>query len=412
MIVEITPSLVAGTLTAPSSKSYAQRAVAVALLANGRSTLTNMGLCGDTSAALDVAQRLGAQISHRDTTYTIEGGFAPTQSTIDIGESGLATRLFTPIAALSDQAITVTGHGSILSRPIDMMRAPLEALGAKVHTNGFLPLTVQGALKGGEATVDGAVSSQFLTGLLIALPLAGGDTVLTVAELKSIPYINMTLDVMRAFGVDVVNEDYKRFIIQANRGYTATQYNIEGDWSGASCLLVAGATAGEITVENLNPCSLQADRAILDALRQAGAKIEIKDNDITVIKSELKAFDFDATDCPDLFPALVALAASCRGVSSIKGTTRLTHKESDRAKILALEFGKLGIAVDISTPDIMLVTGGTITGGKVDSHNDHRIAMATAVAAFSATDAVTIERAEAVAKSYPTFWKELATLTL
>lgn len=412
MIVEITPSPVLGTLTAPSSKSYAQRAVAVALLADGRSTLTNMGLCGDTSAALDVAQRLGAKISHRDNTYIIEGGFAPTKSTIDIGESGLATRLFTPIAALNDRPITVTGHGSILTRPVDMMRAPLEALGAKVQTDGFLPLTVQGVLSGGEATVDGAVSSQFLTGLLIALPLAGGDTVLTVSELKSRPYIDMTLDVMRAFGVNVVNEDYKRFIIQGSRNYSATQYNIEGDWSGASCLLVAGATAGEITVENLNPNSLQADRAILDALRQAGAKIEIEESNITVIKSELKAFDFDATDCPDLFPALVALAASCHGVSRIKGTTRLTHKESDRAKILASEFGKLGIGVDISTPDIMLVTGGTITGGKVDSHNDHRIAMATAVAAFSATDAVTIERAEAVAKSYPTFWRELATLTL
>lgn len=405
---------ICGTIAAPASKSYAQRAVAAALLATGRSQLTNMELCNDTRAALDVARKLGAVISNAGTTYTIDGGFAPTQRLLNIGESGLATRLFTPIAALAESEITITGEGSILTRPIEAMREPLEMLGVKVTTNdGLLPLTVKGRLKGGKVIADGSLSSQFITGLLTALPLAQNDTELHVANLQSIPYIDMTIEVLRHFGITIVHDDYKTFRIKANQSYTAANYNIEGDWSGASCMLVAGAIAGKITVTNLNPRSLQADCKIVEALLKAGAKVSMHQNSITVEQAVLRGFDFDATHCPDLFPALVALAMGCDGVTTILGTERLTHKESDRAATLASEFRKLGAQVDIATPNVMRIgrVAAPTVAVTVDSHNDHRIAMATAVAALTLPHPVTIERAEAVKKSYPDFWEQLIKIT-
>lgn len=411
---KIKGALVRGTIQAPSSKSYAQRAIAAALLAEGETVLENMELCSDTRAALLVSGALGATAQHRDaTTYVIKGGMRPAVSTIDIGESGLSTRMFTPIASLSQTPITITGHGSILKRPMEMMVEPLENLGVKVKAEKgtYLPITVQGPLKGGETHVDGRVSSQFLTGLLMALPLAQNDTTLHVGQLKSIPYIDMTIDVLHSFGIEVRhNEDYSEFFIEGGQSYTPRTYNIEGDWSGASCLLVAGAIAGEVMVTNLNPLSLQADVEIVSALSRAGAEIITEKDRITVRKQPLHSFEFDATHCPDLFPSLVALAANCEGISVLKGTERLTHKESDRAETLRIEFGKMGVLVDISQENIMKVRGGNIRAAIVDSHNDHRIAMATAVTALVAEGETTILDAGAVNKSYPGFWDDLASI--
>lgn len=408
----IRKSNIEGAITAPTSKSYAQRAVAAALLAHGTSILTNMDLCNDTRAALDVARRLGAKITHESSTYSITGGFSPIDSVLNIGESGLATRLFTPIAALSDREITITGEGSILSRPIEAMRHPLEQLGVEViTTSGKLPLTVRGKIGGGELVADGSLSSQFITGLLTALPLAENDTTLRVDNLQSIPYVDMTMEVLRHFGIYINHTDYQIFHIKGQQQYVSCNYNIEGDWSGASCMLVAGAVAGEITVRNLNNASLQADRKIMEALHKAGAHITVEGDAVTVSCSgELRGFDFDATHCPDLFPALVALAVNCVGDTVITGTDRLTHKESDRAATLASEFTKLGAIVDISSPNMMRISRGAVLPSSaitVDSHNDHRIAMATAVAALTLDVPVTILRAEAVGKSYVEFWDEL-----
>ncbi|MEG2528072.1 MAG: 3-phosphoshikimate 1-carboxyvinyltransferase [Mucinivorans sp.] len=390
-------------VNAPASKSYAQRAIAAALLASGRSVLFGVDPSDDTLAALDVARRLGAKISNEGSTYYIDGGFDPQSNEISIGESGLSTRLFTPIAALARQPITITGHSSILRRPMDMMIEPLQSLGVQVDShNGFLPLTVHGPMLGAQGVrVDGSISSQFLTGLLTALPLVDGDTTLLVNDLQSRPYIDITLDVLHQFGIKISHEAYKTFHIAGNQRYTPTQYTIEGDWSGASCLLVLRAIAhGDFTIGNLNPQSVQADRAIERAIVMAG--------------DELRGFTFDARDCPDLFPALVALASHCRGASQIIGTKRLTHKESDRAVTLRDEFEKLGIQIDISQPDIMIVHGQTREGWAerssheeivIDAHGDHRIAMATAVAAWDCPN-VAVEPRTAVNKSYPAFWHD------
>lgn len=402
---------IAGSITAPASKSYAQRAVAAALLAGGETTLTHLDLCNDTRAALDVARRLGASVSHEGTTYTIRGGLNPVSTKLNIGESGLATRLFTPIASLCHMPITINGEGSILRRPIEMMEEPLQALGVEVISNGgYLPISVKGPMRGGEIHVDGSLSSQFITGLLMALPLSPNDTVLHVENLKSRPYVDMTIDLAARFGVAIEHNNYEQFYIAGGQHYTPCTYNIEGDWSGVSCLLVAGATAGSITIRNLNHISLQADLAIIEALARAGAEIITTNSSVTVHGGPLHAFEFDATDCPDLFPALAALAASCEGTSVLTGTQRLTYKESNRAETIAEVFGRLGIGVDLSEENTMRITGGPVSSAVVDSHNDHRIAMAAAVAALSSDDSVVIEGANAADKSYPNFWNDLDTL--
>lgn len=405
----LTKSDIKGDLAAPASKSYAQRAVAAALLAQGTSTLYGMEMCNDTRAALDTASRLGAKVEKVDeTTYKICGGLAPVDYRIDIGESGLATRLFTPICTLADTQIVIVGHGSIMQRPIDMMTGPLEALGARIETTGgYLPIECYGGLSGGEADVDGSLSSQFVSGLLLALPLAEKDSVLRVASLKSRPYVDMTISVAESFGVEIAHRDYEEFFIEGNQEYRPAEYTVEGDWSGASCLLVAGALAGEITVRNLSITSKQADMLMVEALSKAGAMVTTTPDTITVGRGDLRGFEFDANHCPDLFPALAALASGCKGTSRIEGIGRLKYKESDRAQTIADIFGAMGIKIEFEG-DAMIIEGGEISPCSIDSHNDHRIAMAAAVAALRLTDGqITLTRGEAVKKSYPLFWDDL-----
>ncbi|MFI3262621.1 MAG: 3-phosphoshikimate 1-carboxyvinyltransferase [Rikenellaceae bacterium] len=414
MNITIYPALVSGEIYSPASKSYTQRAVAISSLVKGESTITNFGLCNDTSAAMGVAKNLGVELSLNDRTLTVKGGELKLEDKVlNIGESGLSTRLFTPFASLLSYPVTITGHGSILTRPIDMMLQPLTELGVKISSNkGKLPIELCGVMSGGEISIDGSLSSQFLTGLLISLPVCAKDSIINVNQLRSKPYIDMTLAIIETFGVTIINENYERFIIKGNQQYKPTVYNIEGDWSGASCLLVAGATMGNVTMNNLSYESQQADKEIITAIKDAGATVIINENSVTVEKNELKGFTFDATECPDLFPALVALAAACKGETVLKGTSRLTHKESDRAKTLKDIYETLGISVDISKEDLMVITGCDIKGGvTLNSHNDHRIAMSAAVATLRASAANIITDAECVNKSYNDFYKDLKIIT-
>ena len=413
MKVTVVSGEVEGSLSTPCSKSYAQRAFAAALLAEGRSTIRGLELCDDTRSAIEAITALGAKVEWVDEhTCTIDGGLSPQSDTINTGESGLSTRLFTPIAALSDKTIRIEGRGSMLRRPIGMMIAPLQELGVKVACDGFLPITVKGPLRGGETDVDGFVSSQFLTGLLMALPLAEEETVLHINKLNSRPYIAMTIDAVEKFGVRIEHNDYKEFYIPAGQKYEPADYYIEGDWSSASFMLVAAAIAGKVRVKNMSPLSLQADVTIIDVLEDAGAEIITSPTDIIVERNELRAFEFDATNSPDLFPILTILASQCEGTSKIIGVGRLLHKESNRAEAIVEEFSKLGIKMSIDDEeDALYVEGGEIIGGTVSSRGDHRIAMSAAVAGLCSREGVTIEDAEAVAKSYPTFWEDLKSLT-
>ena len=406
----INPAQIAGEVRLPCSKSYAQRALAASLLCEGETTLSNIELCDDTRYAMDVITGLGAQIRQTDNTeYTIKGGLNPIAGTINTGESGLATRLFTPIAALYDKSITITGKGTMMRRPIGMMIDPLRNLGVQVETDGYLPITVKGPLTGGETTVDAHVSSQFLTGLLMSLPLAQQDTILQVEQPNSLPYLAVTVDLASKFRIRMEHNGFKEFFIPGGQHYTPAKLHIEGDWSCAAFMLVAGAIAGEVTARAMNTLSLQADIAIIEALTKAGAVIITTPNEITVRYRELNGFDFDATQRPDLFPILAVLGANCEGTTRIRGVNRLQYKESNRAEAIYTEFSKLGMRVEFDE-DIMVIHGSQLSGGTVDSCSDHRIAMAAAIAALTATGPVTITNAQAVTKSYPRFWEDLETL--
>lgn len=405
----VPPGSVRGTLTPPCSKSYAQRALAAALLAEGHSELHQIGFCDDTRSALRCIETLGARTERTgEDLLTVKGGLAPRSRTLHVGESGLAARLFTPIASLCRTPIRIEGEGSLATRPMEMMIDPLRRLGVRVADNdGRLPIEVCGSIRGGVTVVDGSVSSQFVTGLLLALPLAAEDTTLHVTDPVSTPYIDMTIDMAARFGVEIDHEGYEEFFIEGRQRYTPVSTEIEGDWSAAAMLLVAGATAGEIEVRNISALSKQADKAVCTALERAGAGLICEADRVTVSKRPLRAFEFDATHCPDLFPALAALAAAAEGFSVIRGTRRLAHKESDRAQTLREEYAKLGIEVDLSEEDTMKIRGGRIRSAHVSGRGDHRIAMSLAIAALGADGPVTIEGAECVAKSYPAFFDDL-----
>ena len=410
MQIKIFPSKVNGIIHAPAGKSMTQRAYAAALLCRGTTTILHPSHCDDSMAALGIIKTLGAEVVQGGDEISVLGGFLVKNQSLNCGESGLAMRMFAPIAALHHKEITFNGKGSLSARPVNMIGEALTQLGARFNSNnGFLPFSVQGPLKGGFAGIDGSVSSQLLTGLLMALPLAAADSEIKVKNLKSKPYVAMTLQLLSDFGIEVENDNFENFRIRGNQLYKPCEYSIEGDWSGAVFMMVAGAISGVTTIKGLKLDSLQSDKAILEALSLAEVSFMATEDSIEVVKSKLRAFEFDATDCPDLFPPLAALAANCIGQSIIKGVGRLIHKESNRALTISRELKNLGIKVEI-TGDEMHITGGKISGGECDSHNDHRIAMMISVLALNAGSPVTITNAECVNKSYPAFFEHLKKL--
>jgi 3-phosphoshikimate 1-carboxyvinyltransferase len=392
-----------------------------ALLHNGQTIINNPGKSNDDLAALDIIQKLGAVIAEQeDGNLKIIGHQLNTSGNsgyggINCGESGLSIRMFTPIAALNYQQITINGTGSLLKRPMDFFDEIFPQLGIKVESNkGMLPIKIKGPLQPKDITIDGSLSSQFLTGLLFAFAKAATLPVtITVNNLKSKPYIDLTVQVMQHFGYNVKNNNYESFTIKPiNHQLTnkPINYTVEGDWSGAAFLLVAGAVAGNITVKGLDVFSTQADKKIVEAIQNSGCTLSISEFEITVSSPPLgvrDAFHFNATDCPDLFPPLVALAAYCNGTTVIEGVSRLAHKESNRALTLQQEFAKMGVEITLQD-DLMMIKGGEgLKGAVVHSHHDHRIAMACAVAALKAAGETIIEEAEAINKSYPQFYEHL-----
>jgi 3-phosphoshikimate 1-carboxyvinyltransferase len=404
-----------------------QRACAAALLHRGTTRILNPGHSNDDLAAIDVIQKLGAIVKTEDASkekinstsiIVHSNGVQPIGDTMNCGESGLGIRMFTPIAALSDQSITVEGIGSLLNRPMHFFDTIFPKLGIEIQSQaGYLPIQIKGPLKPANIEVDGSLSSQFLTGLLMAFAATENtNAVIEVQGLKSKPYIDLTLSVLNTFGWKVQHQDYKRFEFLAHPPLADhIDYTVEGDWSGAAFLLVAGAIAGPIVVKGVQLNSTQADKAVIQALKDAGASIDINENAIQIgpakdkagVVGSLKAFEFDATHCPDLFPPLVALAAVCNGVTILHGVSRLAHKESDRGLTLQKEFAKLGIRIELNEDRMMVYGGIGIKGAEVFSQHDHRIAMACGVAALCADGPITITDAEAVNKSYTDFFKHL-----
>ncbi|PKL06001.1 MAG: 3-phosphoshikimate 1-carboxyvinyltransferase [Spirochaetae bacterium HGW-Spirochaetae-9] len=422
---------VSGSIDAPASKSSMQRAVACATLAQGKSRLLGGELCADSESALRLSKDLGATVHVSGPSIEIEGSplFAPAALRsadpsdsvgfsepviLDCGESGLCMRMFSPVAALLERKTRMTGRGSLLRRPMGMVEKPLHAFGAScASSEGFAPLSIKGPLRGGKMNIDAGESSQLLTGLLIALPLCLEDSELRVENAVSKGYLDVTIDTCAAFGVTVERDvGFSRFSIRGRQEYCPASFQVEGDWSGAAFLVASAAIAageGGLEIRSLNADSSQPDKAIMQAALSAGAPLRFEGDSLFVARAHLHAFEFDATDCPDLFPPLVALASACRGVSTIRGIHRLRGKESDRAASLKAAFEALGVTVSFEG-DAMLVRGGELRGGEVDACGDHRIAMAAATASFAARSCVVIRGSECVSKSWPRFFEDIASI--
>lgn len=407
-----------GRIKAPPSKSMMQRALVLSLLSEGESVIVNPDSSDDSLVTLNAIQRLGAGLKNMDGNLYVTGNppkdsdnYQTRKRHFHCGESGLVMRILPQVVALYGGRNIFVGDGGLISRPVDFLCGALEQLQVRTNLkNGKLPMDIEGRLHGGRVEVDASLSSQHISGLLIALPLTENDSLVNVRNLKSKPYIDMTLDMIRYFGAIVEAKDYQEFEIKGGQKYKSCRIEIEGDWSGAAFMLVAGALGGSVRVDGLNNSSVQGDKAVLDVLVRAGAKIETGDDYIGVKKNDLRAFEFDANDTPDLFPPLAALACACEGESVISGTSRLRRKESDRAAAIKEEFSKLGAIIQIDG-DNMRIRGCGLSGAEVSSRGDHRIAMALAIASILCKEPVIIDNTKCISKSYPAFSVDLQELS-
>ncbi len=394
-----------------------QRICAAALLHRGKTTVHNYGSSDDDKAALEIIQQLGAVVNIID-DYTLEinsQGVKPVAEIIDCGESGLSARLFVPIAATTNSAITITGHGSLLKRPMTAYAVVLPPAGVNIETtNGCVPITVQGPLQPRDIVLDGSLSSQFLSGLLFAYTFnATTPVTIEVTGLNSKPYIDLTLEVLRLYGKTITHTNYEQFHIDPSvfTEQGDIDITIEGDWSSASFWLAGGAISGDVTVKGLKLDSTQADKAILKVLEKTGAMMQVSDNEITVKSPDrLNRFEIDATDCPDLFPVLSVLAGYCRRDSTIHGVHRLFHKESNRAGSVSDMLYQFGTFFSMENDNLVIEGRYKLDYTTIDSYNDHRIAMAAAIGALRAKGNVIINDAGAVSKSYPEFFGDLKSL--
>ena len=432
-------------LSMPVSKSFAQRAIIAAALADGTSHLRGYTPCGDNEAALQVARNLGAEVNVNGNEVTINGISAQLGGLnlpeLHVGESGLLTRMLIPVMAqLSPDPVSFTGEKTLLGRPLTGAKEIMDAFEANVIPSEVeespsivrVPLTVKGPLKAGRAEISGKHGSQLISGLLMALPFAEKNSSLIVHEPKSIPYMFITLEVLKKFGIKIGNDmlggpdflasdgDWSLctemvFKVKGGQKYKAADIDLEGDWSAAANFLVAGAIFGKAELQGLDTTSLQADLSIMDILMDAGASLSQLDGDrgnITVQRAPLKAFRVDASNCPDLFPIISVLAAFCQGTSRLAGVGRLANKESDRAKAILEMLTQMGVRACVEG-DEMVIEGHSLAqrlmnncllkGGLYTSHHDHRMVMALKVASLGADGPISIDDEQCVAKSFPQF---------
>ena len=429
----------------PVSKSFAQRAIIAAALANGTSHLKGYTPCGDNEAAIRVAEALGAEVTREGNMLTVKGisaslGCLENLSELHVGESGLLTRMMIPLVAqLCPGQVSLTGEKTLLDRPLTGADKILDAFDVEWSLCNQdsagdirIPLSVKGPLKTGRVEISGKHGSQLISGLLMALPFADRNSSVIVHEPKSIPYMFITLEVLKKFGIKTGNDmlggrdfiesdgDWSLcteivFKIKGGQKFKAADIDLEGDWSAAANFIVAGALFGKVEVQGLDTTSLQADLSVMDILMDAGASLSQLDGDrgdITVQRAPLKAFATDASNCPDLFPIISVLASFCQGTSRIGGVGRLANKESDRAKAIVEMLTQMGVTVSVEGDEMVieghslaqrLLTGTLLKGGSYTSHHDHRMVMALKVAAFGADSPIVIDDEECVAKSFPQF---------
>lgn len=415
--IEITPRLLTGGLEIPPSKSVSHRAIISAGLAKGESVISNVLMSQDMIATCNAMVALGASIACQEEankryTLTIKGcdPLELKTETIECNESGSTLRFIIPIVLLQPKRAVITGKGRLVTRPMKPFYEIFEEKSIRYeHLNKEqdLPLALEGSLTPGTYRIDGGVSSQFITGLLFALPLLTGDSVIELTStLESKPYIDITLDVLKAFGIEIVNENDQRFLIKGNQAYAPCHYRVEGDFSQGAFWLVAGTIGEMMDCQDLNYSSQQGDKVIVDILKEMGGDIRVEADKLVVKKSQTRGTVIDVSQCPDLVPILGVLGSLSSGTTTIINGERLRFKESDRLMATADVLNKLGGNV-VETADGLVIHGiKQFTGGHVQSHNDHRIAMAVAIASICADGKIILDGAESVNKSYPHFWED------
>ncbi len=415
-IIEIGRSSISGAIEAPPSKSMMVRAVFAAMLSKGKTTICRPSYCDDAMAAIDIARQFGCGIEISTGKMEITSGAIALPKEINCKESALCLSLISMIAPMIPSAsanpIRIGGERTLLRRRFTHITELINSLGGKcTSNNGRLPFQIAGPIDGGIIELSDSNSSQHISGLMYALALANTDSKVLAANLKSRQYVGLTIELLSKFGIDIREINDSEFYIGGGQAFRPCRLEIGGDWSGAAFMLVAGGIGGSVSVAGLDVNSNQPDRAILKALAQAGASVLHKHGLVTVERNELNAFDFDAGDCPDLFPPLAALAVYCNGISAIRGVGRLANKESDRGAVLVDEFNAIGAEISIKD-DMMNIRGGHIAGGIFNSHGDHRIAMAGAIAGLKAAGPVEIVSPGCVAKSYPEFFAGLDSISV
>lgn len=416
--VLIAPTKFNGKIHIPSSKSMGHREIICAGLAQGTSVIDNISMSKDIEATCRCLRALGVQIENVPSRFagrtalrvTGSGKLAAAESGADCGESGSTLRFIIPLAALLGQPFTLTGHGRLVSRPLQAYYDIFDSQQLGYSTeNGQLPLTVNGHLQPGHYQLPGDVSSQYVSGLLFALPLLEGDSVLEITSpLESASYVNLTLSCLAKYGIKIENEGHRLYKIPGRQKYQPQNSNVVGDWSQAAFWLVAGALGKQVSSTGLTADSLQGDRAVLNIMQRMGAKLTQKQDAVTAEQSTTAGCVIDAADCPDIIPVLTVLAAVSTGMTKIINAARLRIKECDRLAAMTSELNKLGAKIT-ELPDGLIIEGcaqGLRGGAQVDAWNDHRIAMSLAVAAAACNEPFTLTGAASVAKSYPEFWQD------
>lgn len=408
-MVSISPASLHGNITVPASKSFAHRAIICAALAKGKSVIKNIEYSDDIIATLEAVEALGAGVTRHASSAEIDGStmFTVKSAHINAHESGSTLRFMLSIASLLNQPITFSGQARLPLRPLDDLLNVLSAQGVKITSNGGkLPLTLQGRLLAGDIQIAGNVSSQYITGLLMALPLLEGNSTITLTSpLQSKDYITITIDVLKSFGIHI-EEIENGWKIEGNQTYKPMTYVVEGDWSQAAFWLVGAALNGDIRLHGLSPQSVQGDREIYHILKKSGVSVAWDENILICKKSNIAAQAIDASQIPDLVPILSVLLSFANGTSYITNAARARIKESDRLQTTADNLQLLGSQI-AETEDGLTITGTSLlNGGTVKGYQDHRIVMAMAIAALRADSKVIITDAKSINKSYPHFFND------
>ncbi|KEI02391.1 3-phosphoshikimate 1-carboxyvinyltransferase [Clostridium botulinum] len=415
--ITIIPSELSGDINIPPSKSLAHRAIISAGLSEGVSNIENIIFSEDIKATIRGMKSFGIEIQdisekkqdnfNRKTLKIIgRDRLVLKNSEIDCSESGSTLRFLIPISLRTGNKVKFTGKGKLVSRPLDVYYNIFENQKIKYKTsNGKLPIFIEGVLKSGEFYVKGNISSQFITGLMYTLPFLNGDSkVIVTTELESKGYVDLTIDILKKFGIKIENKNYKEFFIKGNQKSITNNYRVQGDFSQGAFWIVAGILGSNIKILDLDINSLQGDRVIIDIVKNMGANIKINENYIETKKSKTKGTIIDASECPDLVPILSVLGSLSTGTTKIINAERLRIKECDRLKAMATELKKIGADIEELEDGLLIKGREYLKGGTVDSWNDHRIAMSMAIASIKCREPITIKNSEAVNKSYPDFW--------